>query len=78
METMFSDCTSINNSWSSFHSSMVKQKLELTFWNGVFLGALVMFLGCSGIVETFFVSKEVFKLPSIYIDGKIYKLCRYK
>ena len=55
---------------------MVKQKLELTFNQGVFLGAIVMFLFCTGIVGTFFVSKEVFKLNTIYIDGKLYRLCR--
>jgi formate/nitrite transporter FocA (FNT family) len=55
---------------------MVEQKLELKFWNGVMVGALCTFLICSGIVGEFFVSKEVFKLKTIYLDGKIYKLCR--
>jgi hypothetical protein len=54
---------------------MVKQKLELSFWNGVLAGAIVTFFVCSGIVGEFFVSKEVFKLKRIYIDGKIYRLC---
>lgn len=57
---------------------MVKQKLELTFTHGFLLGLLVMFLIWTGIVEVFFVSKEVFKLNNIYIDGKIYQLCRIK
>lgn len=55
---------------------MAKQKLELTFWNGVVLGALVTFFVCSGIVQEFFVSKEVFKLKTIYLEGKMYRLCR--
>ena len=57
---------------------MVKQKLGLTFTQGFFLGLVVMFLVWSGIIQTFFVSKEVFKLNKIYIDGRMYQLCRIK
>lgn len=55
---------------------MVKQKLELTFKQGFFLGVISALLFSSIIMDKFFVSKEVFKLGNIYIDGKIYKLCR--
>lgn len=55
---------------------MVKQKLELKFWDGFIIGALLVFFSGSGIVQEFFISKDVFKLESIYIDGKLYKLCR--
>lgn len=55
---------------------MVKQKLGLTFTQGFFVGMIVMFFIWSGIVQVFFVSKDVFKLNTIYVDGKIYRLCR--
>ena len=78
METVLPSCTSSNNSWSAFYRSMVKQKLELTFTHGFILGLLTMFFIWSGIIQTFFVSKEVFKLEKIYIDGKMYKLSEYR
>jgi hypothetical protein len=70
--------TDYNNFRSTIFSSMVKQKLGLTFNQGFLLGLLVMFLFCTAIVGKFFVSKEVFKLNQIYIDGNIYKLCRIR
>lgn len=54
---------------------MAKQKLELTFTQGFFLGLLVCFLFCTAIVDKFFISKEVFELKRIYVEGRIYKLC---
>lgn len=78
METVLPSCASNDNSWSTFYCSMAKQKLELSFWNGVMIGALCTFLICSGIVGEFFVSKDVFKLKTIYLDGKLYKLCKVK
>jgi hypothetical protein len=57
---------------------MVNKKLELTFTQGFFLGLVVMFFIASGLVETYFVSKDVFNLNNIYIDGKIYQLCRVR
>ena len=78
MAFAFSSCSHYNNYRDTFFSSMVKQKLEIKFWNGVMLGALVTFFICSGIVGEFFVSKEVFKLNTIYIDGRMYQLCRIK
>jgi formate/nitrite transporter FocA (FNT family) len=54
---------------------MAKQKLELSFTQGFFLGALVCFLFCTAVVDKFFISKEVFELKRIYVEGRIYKLC---
>ena len=54
---------------------MAKQKLELKFWGGVFVGAFAMLLACSYVLEKNFVSKDIFKLRTIYIDGRLYKLC---
>jgi hypothetical protein len=73
METNVSNC---NNTRSSIFGCMAKQKLGLTFAQGFFVGLTVMFFIWSGIIQTFFVSKEVFRLNKIYVDGKIYKLCR--
>lgn len=75
METWVSDYTNNNNYWSSFYCSMAKQKLELTFAHGFWLGMLVCFLLCTAMVDKFFVSKEVFELKRIYVEGRIYKLC---
>lgn len=71
-----SNCTCYDNFGSTIYCYMAKQKLELTFRQGFLFGMLVMFLTWSAIVHTFFVSKEVFKLNKIYIDGRIYRLCR--
>ncbi len=73
-----SDYTCYYNFGSTIYRCMAKQKLELTFIHGFFLGLIVMFLLWSGIIQTFFVSKEVFKLNKIYIDGRMYQLCRIK
>jgi hypothetical protein len=72
------DSSSYDNFRSTIYRCMAKQKLELTFKHGFFSGLLVMFLVWSGIIQTFFVSKEVFKLDNIYIDGRMYQLCRIK
>jgi hypothetical protein len=53
---------------------MVKQKLGLTFWNGLVIGiALTISLG-TVLIDSFFVSKDVFNLKTIYVNGRIYKL----
>ncbi len=54
---------------------MVKQKLGLTFWNGLFIGAALTFCLGTVIVDSFFVSKDVFTMNRIYVNGRIYKLC---
>jgi hypothetical protein len=78
MEIVFPSYSGYDNLGSTFYCSMVKQKLELTFWNGFLLGALFTFFICSGIVDKFFVSKEVFNLKTIYVNGKLYNLCRVR
>lgn len=75
METVLPSGTSFNNAWSAFYCSMAKQKLELTFTQGFWLGMLVCFLLSTALVDKFFISKEVFELKKIYVNGRIYKLC---
>lgn len=58
---------------------MVKQKLELTFKHGVLLGVISCILFMSVIIDKFFISKEVFSnTKRIYVDSRIYRLCRDK
>lgn len=54
---------------------MVKQKLELTFWNGLFIGIVLTFSIGSVLVDSYFVSKDVFSLKRIYVNGRIFKIC---
>jgi uncharacterized membrane protein YagU involved in acid resistance len=74
MEIVIPNSTGYNNYRSTIYCSMAKQKLELTFWNGVVLGAIVTFFLLTGIIGQFFVSKDVFKLKNVYVDGKMYKI----
>lgn len=57
---------------------MAKQKLELTFMEGLCIGTLASFFICGVIIDGFFVNKNVFSLKRIYVNGKIYKLCEDK
>jgi hypothetical protein len=43
--------------------------------NGFIAGFILTLSIGSVIVDKMFVSKDVFKLKRIYIDGKIFKLC---
>ena len=54
---------------------MAKQKLELTFWNGIFIGIALTFAIGSVLVDSYFVSKDVFNLKRIYVNGRIFKIC---
>lgn len=54
---------------------MVKQKLGLTFWNGLFIGIVLTFCLGTVAVDHFFVSKDVFNMKRIYVNGRIFKLC---
>jgi len=54
---------------------MAKQKLELTFWNGIFIGVALTFAIGSVLVDGYFVSKDVFNLKRIYVNGRIFKIC---
>lgn len=74
METCVPNCTSNNNIGSSIHCSMAKQKLELTFREGFLFGVLLSICLGTVLLDTFFVSKDVFNLKTIYVDGRIYKL----
>ena len=53
---------------------MVKQKLELTFKEGLIIGVLLSLCLGTILVDSFFVSKDVFNLRTIYVNGRIYKL----
>jgi hypothetical protein len=53
---------------------MVKQKLGLTFKEGLIIGALLSLCLGTILIDTFFVSKDVFNLRTIYVNGRIYKL----
>lgn len=75
METRIPSYTDNDNHRSSFYCGMAKQELELTFTQGFWLGMLVCLLISTVMVDKFFVSKEVFFLKRIYVDGRIYKLC---
>ena len=70
-----SNSTGYDNFRSTIPCCMAKQKLELTFNQGFWLGIIVCFFICTGLVDKFFVSKEVFALKRIYVDGRMYKLC---
>lgn len=56
---------------------MVKQKLELSFTQGFLLGIIFTVIFMSVIIDKFFISKEVFLSSNIiYMDGRIYKICK--
>jgi hypothetical protein len=78
VEITFTTSTNSTNYRSSVRFSMGDKKLELTFWNGIIIATVLNIALASVVMDKFFVSKDVFKLGSIYIDGKIYKICRYK
>jgi hypothetical protein len=54
---------------------MAKQKLELTFWNGLLIGFMLTLAVGSVIVDKFFISRDVFKLKKLYINGRMIKFC---
>lgn len=47
---------------------------KLTFCNGLVIGILFSLSVATVLVDAFFVSKDVFSLKTIYVDGRIYKL----
>jgi hypothetical protein len=47
---------------------------KLTFCNGVVIGVLFSLSLATVLVDAFFVSKDVFNLKTIYVNGRIYKL----
>jgi hypothetical protein len=54
---------------------MVKQKLELTFIHGLIIGVVLTLSIMSVVIDKMFISKDVFNLKKIYVNGKIFKLC---
>jgi hypothetical protein len=75
MAFAFPNSTGYNNFRSTIYRSMAKQKLELTFFNGLIIGfALTLSVG-SVIVDKYFISRDVFKLKKLYINGKMIKFC---
>jgi hypothetical protein len=71
----FSNCSRYNNLRSSIYSCMVKQKLELNFIHGLIIGGILTASIMSVVIDKMFVSKDIFKLKRIYVNGKIFKLC---
>ena len=57
---------------------MVKQKLELNFIHGLIIGGILTASIMSVVIDKMFVSKDIFKLKRIYVNGKIFKLCEDK
>lgn len=77
MEIVFPNSSYYNNYRNTFFSCMVKQKLELSFTQGFLLGTIFTVLFMSVIIDKFFVSKEVFLNSNrIYMDGRIYRICK--
>ena len=54
---------------------MVKQKLELKFIHGIWLGILVSAMISGIILDRRFISRDALLLNQIYLDGRLYKLC---
>jgi hypothetical protein len=77
MEIVFPDSSYYNNYRDTIFGCMVKQKLELSFTQGFLIGAVFSVLFMSVIIDKLFISKELFsETKRIYVDGRIYKLCR--
>jgi hypothetical protein len=74
MEISIPNSSGSNNFRSTIYCSMAKQKLELTFLNGLVIGILLSMSLSTVLIDSFFVSKDVFKLKTIYVNGRIYKL----
>lgn len=47
---------------------------KLTFCNGLVIGILFSLSLATVLIDAFFVSKDVFTLKTIYVNGRIYKL----
>ena len=71
----FSNYTNYNNFRSSIYSSMVKQKLALNFIHGLIIGVALTMAIMSVVIDKMFISKDIFKLKKIYVNGRIFKLC---
>ena len=75
MENHLSDGNYFRNTRSTFRSCMVKQKLELKFIHGIWLGILVSAMVSGIIINGRFINRDALLLNQIYLDGRLYKLC---
>jgi len=78
VEISIPDSSNYNYARSSLYDDLAKQELEpmkkLTFCNGVVIGVLFSLSLATVLIDAFFVSKDVFTLKTIYVNGRIYKL----
>jgi hypothetical protein len=66
------------NSRSALRGCMVKQKLELKFVHGIWLGILVSAMIFGIIIDRRFINRDALTLNRIYLDGRLYKMCEIK
>lgn len=78
MALAISGYTNYDNYRNPFFSSMVKQKLELKFIHGIWLGILVSAMISGIIIDRRFISRDALTLNQIYLDGRLYKMCEAK
>lgn len=57
---------------------MVKQKLELKFVHGIWIGILVSAMVFGIIIDKRFINRDALTLNRIYLDGRLYKMCEIK
>ena len=57
---------------------MAKQKLELTFFNGLLIGYMLTISTSAILVDKYFVSRKIFDLKKVYTNGKIIRFCEDK
>lgn len=57
---------------------MVKQKLELKFIHGIWVGVVVSALISGIIINGRFINRDALLLNQIYLDGRLYKLCEVR
>lgn len=74
MATIVPNSSSIYNIRRSFYCGMAKQKLVADFTTGILIGAVIALFCMSIVIETFFVSKNVFNLKRVYVNGRLYKI----
>lgn len=75
MENHLSNGNDFCNTRSTFRSCMVKQKLELKFIHGIWVGVVVSALISGIIINGRFINRDALLLNQIYLDGRLYKLC---
>jgi len=78
MENYLSNSNDLCNTRSTFRSCMVKQKLELKFIHGIWVGVVVSALISGIIINGRFINRDALLLNQIYLDGRLYKLCEVR